>query len=125
MNLLIYVDDMSVIHFSQDGTDVLTMTEEPEEEYGRLKIALSGMLNHATVPGFCDELAALISVKEKVTLDMANLSYIDPSGIDALVKIEQQIEESDPDGYLLLTAVPEKISDSLQKVGAADLLMIQ
>ena len=125
MSISIYVDDSDVIHFLQGQNDILTMAETTDEKSGRMQIILSGKLNHDTVPGFCDELSALISVKEKITLDMKNLTYIDPSGISTLVRLQQQIEQMNPEEYLLLTSVPEAIENSFKKVGATDLLVIQ
>ena len=125
MSILTYVDELSTIHFQQDGTDVLTMSETLDEKTGRLQIILSGRMNHNTIPGFYDEVFALISVKEKITLDMSELTYIDPSGITALVNLQQQIEQKDPEEFLLLTSVPEIIEESFKRVGATDLLVIQ
>ena len=125
MGVLLNVDDAGTIHFIQDEKEVMTMTEETDEKSGRVVIALTGKMILEAVPGFSDEVYALVSLGEKITLDLEGLTYICESGIQSLIHIQQEVERKDKNECLLITAVPDEIMKAMKSIGAPDLLVVQ
>ena len=125
MDILLSVDDAGTVHFMNGEKEVMTMAEAPDEKTGRFLITLSGKMIHDAVPGFSDEVTALISMGEKITLNLEGLTDICGEGINELVQIQRQIDQRNKNEVLLLTAVPEKVWNSMKAIGATDLLAIQ
>ena len=126
MAISIFVDEAECIHFLKEGKELLTVAETPDEKTGRLILTLSGMLNLETLPALYAELAALVSVGEKLTLNLSGLTYFARSeGASVLTRIQRQIEELDEDESLVLSDVPPEIMKELQAVGATALLEIE
>ena len=125
MGILLSVDDTGTVHFMNGEKEVMTMAEASDEKSGRFLITLSGKMIHDAVPGFRDEVSALISMGEKITLNLEGLTDICSTGIKELIHIQKQLDEKNKNEVLLLTSVPEGIWNSMKAIGATDLLAIQ
>lgn len=76
------------------------LTTRIEARNGVTSIALSGELDMATVPILNDQLAALQSDGARgIVLDLRDLSFVDSSGLHALVRAYRRAET---DGHRLL-----------------------
>ena len=78
-------------------------------------VALSGELDLATSKGLTETLTDLTG--STVVVDLAGLSFVDSSGISALVLAKQRIEERG--SSLVLTRPQERVARTFEIVGLA------
>lgn len=119
-----YIDASSVIHFTEDGIDFFTMTEEIDEKVKTVTVSLSGKMTGSLSLDFADEIVALISVGYSIVLNMAEVKYISNSCLQMLLNIQKRIDELRKSSLTIKNITPE-IFEKFESAGMSELLMIE
>jgi len=88
----------------------------------RDRYRLSGELDMATAPALADALGPIADECRQLTLDVKDLTFVDSSGIRALVELSARLDGSGP---LVLTNVSDALHRLLDIVGLDTLPNIQ
>lgn len=105
-----------------DNVLVLSMLEKKEN--GFIVVEVSGDINNEVAHEFEDEIMALISVFDKVKIDMGNVTYIASLAMKALLSVQQIIDEKENSEFVL-TNLSENVRENFELSGLSDVLYIE
>ena len=105
-----------------DGTDVLTMSERLTKE--RAYMMLSGNINSECARDFEDELICLLTVKDRIMLDMGGVAYISGAGFNALLSAQKLIDGKSG-ASLEIVNVSGKLMRDFDDIGFSNLLDVR
>jgi anti-sigma B factor antagonist len=102
---------MELLHLATEHVDGATVV-----------IALKGELDAATTPQLKRTIAEVVSRgHNRLVLDLAQLEFLDSTGIGAFVGAQARVREGN--GTLHLRAVPERVRSVLRVVGLDSVLL--
>lgn len=78
-------------------------------------VTADGTIDSETAPQLDEELARVVSDKNKIVIDLKGVGYMSSAGIRAIVKASQAAERNG--GAVKLASVPEEIQSVLYTVG--------
>ncbi len=105
-----------------DDVLVFSMLEKKEGDF--ILVTVSGEINNEVAHEFEDEIMALISVFDKVKIDLGNVTYIASLAMKALLSIQQIIDEKETSEFVL-TNLSENVKDNFELSGLLDILCIE
>ena len=85
-----------------------------------VRVTVHGTLDLSTAADFHQMVAALEGTIGPVTLDLAGVSFIDSSGVSALVAMQRELEVSMR--HLAIVGVGERVADLLRMTGVDGML---
>lgn len=100
---------------NKDGIAVATMTETIGDN-SMCSVVLSGKINNENSYDIADELLALVSTGNGLTLDIGSLDYMSYTFADLLVQIEVQMEKTSWESVPILN-MPVNIYNTLREQG--------
>ena len=106
-----------------DGKNIVLAMEEKQEEQ-TLTIILKGNLRSETLHSFQDELSALASFGLDIVLECKEVSYISAACVDALIRIQQKMDDVGK-GSLTILDLPEEILSEWKMKGINQVLMVE
>lgn len=113
----------NILHIlTEKGEKLLSIAESEDEEY--FQIGLVGELRNEIAYEFEDELNAVLTVRNKVKIDLNGLTFVASLGLRALIHAQQLID-SDPDGSMVIICDNNKyIRDVFEENGFTELFCI-
>ena len=106
-----------------DGDALILTVKETDTENGVL-MQFSGSLRSDTAYHIQDELDAFTSIAGPVTLDLAEVTFLAPSVLAALLESQQLIDYF-RQGRILLRNIPDSVYREMDETGISELLMIE
>ena len=101
---------------------VFSMHEKKENDF--ITVEVSGEINNDVAHEFEDEIMALISVFNKVRIDMGNVVYIASLAMKSLLSIQQIIDEKQNSEFVLTNLSPA-VRENFELSGLLDILCIE
>ena len=116
---IVYIED--TIRFIEGGEEKASFQEKLDGNMVVLSLGgtISGEINNALL----DEMMALIVADQVLVLNFKNVTYLSPSSMEIILKMERKMEEKGK--YLRLIEMPQNIYDIFKNRGMHELLEIE